>query len=140
MTAEDSAAIQAAFAAKSSPPLPDRAPYYPVKAGNFISIEHPFLVRDNSRAIESLGGPRSISKVRTILAILIAKFANTYSRFSDSLWGLFGNTRDSSIFTSGSARFKFSHFRKYRERQYPLPDKGSEDDWTEEKARQPRAV
>ena len=41
-----------------------RTPHQSIPKGRLISIEHPFKIQDYFKAIQSLGGPKGIHKVR----------------------------------------------------------------------------
>jgi len=42
---------------------PRAAPWYLVPSRTIISVEHPFIVKDVSKAVESLGGPKAVGRV-----------------------------------------------------------------------------
>jgi hypothetical protein len=48
------------------------APWYPVPSRAIVSIEHPFVVHDLPRAINSLGGSPALEKVRRLTYWLLS--------------------------------------------------------------------
>ena len=57
----NSSAAPASVQAKSG--LADRAPCYEVPKNGFVCVEHPFRVQTHVKAVQSLGGFRSLEKV-----------------------------------------------------------------------------
>ncbi|MCJ1247911.1 tau 95 subunit of transcription factor TFIIIC [Trapelia coarctata] len=49
--------------AMPSVPTPRAAPWYLVPSRTIVSVEHPFIVKDVSKAVESLGGPKAVGKL-----------------------------------------------------------------------------
>ena len=46
-----------------TPSTPRAAPWYLVPSRTIVSVEHPFIVKDVSKAVESLGGSKAVGKV-----------------------------------------------------------------------------
>jgi len=42
---------------------PNSAPWYLVPSRPIVSVEHPFIVKDVAKAVESLGGSKAVGKV-----------------------------------------------------------------------------
>ena len=54
----------------SSLPSASYAPWYDVPSRSFISVEHPFIIKDIERGINSLGGPDNLEEVGSSLQFL----------------------------------------------------------------------
>ncbi|GFF35091.1 RNA polymerase III transcription factor subunit, putative [Aspergillus udagawae] len=72
---------------RESPTSPDNmmdqqgtrtAPYYSIPARHIVSVEHPAIIKDVDKAIETLQGNAGISKVKAYLQKCVKKAANKY--------------------------------------------------------------